>query len=101
MRVFTCGGGAGLPRVDDVFSYPWWEHLRDRFIKYQVSSLPTPSDYDSNGTGASFGRMAVAYGLAIPEPQLGEYRLPDDAGDLTPLRHRMFIPDREELYPRR
>ena len=67
VQVFLTGGGSNLPFVGDVFSHPWWQQLK---VTYPVSALPTPDDFDSGGGRAPFQRMAVAYGLARPKPQL-------------------------------
>ena len=102
VEVFLSGGGAYLPPAKDVFSAPWI-NLTDRYdnkVKYNISSLPTPNDFNDAGTGAPFGRMAVAYGLTIPIPVLSEYVLPNDAPDHTPIINRKVLPDRDDLYPR-
>lgn len=97
VEIFLCGGGANLPHVEDVFSIPWWKNIK---TKYAVSRLPTPDDYDAGESAAPFERMAVAYGLARPTPELEDYVLPDKVGDHTPppLPVREF--DCDELYPK-
>lgn len=100
--VFLIGGGAYLTPAKDVFSVPWiklTEGNSDRIVKYPVSPLPTPDDYNDAGTGAPFGRMAVAYGLTRPIPVLSEYVLPNDSPDHTPIKIRKILPDRDDLYP--
>jgi hypothetical protein len=103
VEVFLSGGGAYLPPAKDVFSEPWiklTEGQTDRKVKYNVSPLPTPDDFNDAGTGAPFGRMAVAYGLTRPIPVLSEYVLPNDSPDHTPVRIKKVLPDRDDLYPK-
>ena len=45
-------------------------------------------------------RMAVAYGLARPKPELEHYVLPDKVGDHTPPQLPVKEFDRDELYPK-
>ena len=98
VEVFVSGGGANLPFIEEVFSIPWWSQLK---IKYPVSSLPAPDDFSAEDSGAPFQRMAVAYGLARPLPELEEYVLPADVPDHTPPPlPRRDLPDRDDLYPK-
>jgi hypothetical protein len=97
VEIFLCGGGANLPHVEDVFSIPWWKNIK---TKYAVSRLPTPDDYDAGESAAPFERMAVAYGLARPTPELEDYVLPDKVGDHTPPPLPIKEFDRDELYPK-
>ena len=78
--VFLCGGGAALPNAEKVFQRAWIE----KWGPHPIKPLPVPRDYD--GKGVPFDRMAVAYGLAIPRPEHGDYVLPNDAPDHTPPR---------------
>lgn len=98
VEVFVSGGGANLPFIEEVFSIPWWSQLEK---KYPVSSLPAPDDFSAEDSGAPFQRMAVAYGLARPIPELDDYVLPGYAPDHTPppLPTRNG-PDRDDLYPK-
>lgn len=98
VEVFICGGGANLPYVEEVFSVPWWNQIEK---KYPVSRLPIPEDYDPGKGNAPFERMAVAYGLARPIPELDKYILPGGAPDDTPppLPMRKEL-DRDDLYPK-
>ena len=97
VEIFLCGGGANLPHVEDVFSRPWWKNIQ---TKYAVSRLPTPDDYDAGESAAPFERMAVAYGLARPTPELEDYLLPAEVGDHTPPPLPIKEFDRDELYPK-
>jgi len=99
VEVFVCGGGANLPYIEDVFSVPWWDSLKE--VRYNVSSLPTPFNYEAEGINVPFERMAVAYGLAHPLPEFGRYILPQEAPDHTPPIIRAPERDHEELYPKR
>jgi len=65
-----------------------------------VSRLPTPDDYDAGESAAPFERMAVAYGLARPTPELEDYLLPAEVGDHTPPPLAVKEFDRDELYPK-
>jgi len=100
VQVFLCGGGARLPRVQEVFSSPWWQNLRNRYVRYPVSRLPTPDDYLPGKSNAPFERTAIAYGLARPKPEFEEYVLPRDAPDHTPPRLPVREIDHEILYPK-
>ena len=97
VEVFTCGGGASLPYIEDIFSVPWWDNLH---VKYPVTGLPTPYNYDPGPSSAPFSRMAVAYGLSIPKPQLDRYILPNDVGDQTPTPLSVRELDHEVMYAR-
>lgn len=97
VEIFLCGGGANLPYVENVFSQPWWQNLQ---VKYLVSRLPVPDDYDPGESAAPFERMAVAYGLARPSPEFEEYVLPAEVGDHTPPPLPVKELDRDELYPK-
>jgi hypothetical protein len=97
VEIFVCGGGSHLPGVDKIFSRPWYPGLK---VRYPVSELPVPEDYDPGESEAPFERMAVAYGLARPVPELGEYVLPGGVGDHTPPPLPVSKRDRDELYPK-
>ncbi|MDO9517209.1 MAG: hypothetical protein Q7J10_04070 [Methanosarcinaceae archaeon] len=96
VEVFVCGGGSNLPYIEEVFSVPWWNSLKE--FRYNVSPLPTPFNYETEGINAPFERMAVAYGLAHPLPEFGGYVLPQEAPDDTPPIIRRPPPDHEDLY---
>ena len=102
VEIFLSGGGANLPPARDVFSDPWYNLVDNNGnkIKYRVSPLPTPDDFNDAGTGAPFVRLAVAYGLTIPIPMLNEYVLTNDSPNQTPIYPRRDLPDRDDLYPR-
>jgi hypothetical protein len=97
VEIFACGGGSNLPHIDKAFSKPWWTNLN---TKYRVSKLPVPDNYQPGKSGAPFERMSVAYGLAIPFPQLDDFTLPDDSPDHTPEPPQLKYFDHEELYPK-
>jgi len=97
VEIFVCGGGASLPHIEEVFSRPWWKNL---YVKYPVSKLPTPDDYKNWKSTAPFERMAVAYGLARPLPELERYMLPAETGDHTPPPLPVLELDRDDLYPK-
>lgn len=100
-QIFLCGGGAKLPYVERVFSIPWeWSDLQTRQVKYPVSKLPTPDDYAAEEMDAPFERLAVAYGLARPIPELEHYVLPSRSPDHTPPRLPVKELDHEILYPK-
>lgn len=98
VEIFVCGGGSNLPQVDNAFSKPWWEHLK---TEYRVSKLPVPDNYEPGNSEAPFERMSVAYGLAIPFPQLDDFTLPGGSPDHTPASPPVIEIDVDELYPRR
>ncbi len=54
--------------------------------------------HDPGDSNALFDRMAVAYGLTYPLPELDRYVLPKDAPDQTPILVREKVRDRDELY---
>lgn len=97
VEIFACGGGSNLPKVDKTFSKPWWANLN---TTYRVSKLPVPDNYEPENSGAPFERMSVAYGLAIPFPQFGDFTLPEDSPDHTPIPPPIPQVDHEELYPK-
>ena len=82
VQVFISGGIANIPSVKSVFSAPWMQQLKN--TRYPVHYLPTPEDYDSANGEVPFRRMAVAYGLSRPTPELGEFILPADCPNHTP-----------------
>lgn len=97
VKVFVSGGGANLPFVEEIFSRPWWKQIE---VKYPVDRLPTPDDFDPGEDKAPFGRMAVAYGLARPVPELEEYKLPSKCPDQSPPQLPLVELDRDDLYPK-
>jgi len=97
VEIFTCGGGSNLPHIKKIFSEPWWRNLH---TNYRVSKLPTPDNYDPGESKAPFERMSVAYGLAIPLPQLDQFNLPDSSPIHTPPPPPMIDIDIDDLYPK-
>ena len=101
VQVFVSGGVARIPSVKTVFSEPWMPQLKN--INYPVDDLPTPEDYDSADRAAPFQRMAVAYGLSRPSPELGEFVLPADCPNHTPdsprIRKNTGVHDGDGLIP--
>jgi len=79
VKVFVCGGGSRLPFVRDIFGRSWYH---DDWGPYEVADLYAPSDFA--GSPADFSRLAVAYGLTTPRPELLTYVLPKDCPDQTP-----------------
>ncbi len=79
VKVFVCGGGSKVPYVGEIFGRCW--HC-DGWGPYEVTPLTAPSDFD--GAPKDFPRLAVAYGLTIPRPELAKYVLPKDCPDQTP-----------------
>jgi len=84
------------------FSIPWTVFYNpDNYfqeIKYTVEKLPFPENYNSGITNAPFERMAIAYGLAIPKPQLEDYKLPAECPDHTPPSPKVYEFDPDEHY---
>lgn len=78
VKVFVCGGGSRIPYVREIFERCW----RPAWGPYEVTALTAPSDFD--GAPKDFPRLAVAYGLTIPRPELAKYVLPRDCPDQTP-----------------
>ena len=97
VEIFVCGGGSNFPHIDKAFSKPWWANLD---TKYGVSKLPVPDNYETGKSGAPFERMSVAYGLAIPFPQLEDFTLPGGSPDHTPEPPPVRVLDHEDLYPK-
>jgi hypothetical protein len=95
VQVLLCGGGSNLPFVEEVFAKPWWDQLK---CTYAVRKIPEPHRYDGGNCVAPFERMSVAYGLAIPKPQLEGYHLPSEVGDHTPVTRTRDIPDAADVY---
>ena len=84
VEVFLTGGGAEVLGAEEIFANPWWQHLSQQHIRYEVTTLPEPDVYDSLDDSGPFSRMAVAYGLTYPGPELGDYTMPGDCPDQTP-----------------
>jgi len=80
VRVFLAGGGALIPEAIETFRDSWVQS----FGSYPCTPLPDPEGFDSLQRARPFVRVAVAYGLTIPAPELGEYILPSDAPDDSP-----------------
>ena len=99
VEVFISGGGSGFSDpAEDIFSRPWrWSNLK---CEYPVRELPEPDNYAAQSCDAPFLRMAVAYGLAIPRPELEEYILPSHTPDQTPAPLPELKLDRDDLYPK-
>ena len=93
VEVFLSGGGAEVVGAEETFASPWWQHLTQKHIRYPVAALPEPDDYDSVDGRGPFSRMAVAYGLTYPEPELGDYTMPRDCPDHTPPPPPIRPPD--------
>ncbi len=85
VQVFVSGGVAKIPSVESVFSAPWMQQPRMQQLRYPVHHLPIPEDYDSADGEVPFQRMAVAYGLSRSAPELGEFVLPADCPNHTPV----------------
>jgi len=95
VKIFVGGGGCKAPFIDQIFSIPWcYPNVQEA---YPIKQLPEPRNYDSLAGKAPFYRMAVAYGLAIPAPQLSNYDLPGECPDNTPPRKNVRdIPDYDD-----
>ena len=93
VEVFLSGGGAEVAGAEETFARPWWRHLSQQYVRYQVAALPEPDDYDSLDGKGPFSRLAVAYGLTCPEPELGDYTMPRDCPDHTPPDPPIRLPD--------
>ncbi len=79
VKVFVCGGGSRIPYVREIFERCWY---CDEWGPYEVTALTAPSDFEGNPK--DFPRLAVAYGLTIPRPELNKYKLPKDCPNQTP-----------------
>ena len=93
VEVFLSGGGSEVAGAEETFERPWWRHLSQQYVRYSVAALPEPDDYDSLDGRGPFSRMAVAYGLTFPEPELGSYTLPGLSPDHTPPPPPIRLPD--------
>lgn len=93
VRVFLAGGGGLIPSAREVFSQSW----QRGWGPYPCTVLPQPEGYDRMGPDVPFARLCVAYGLAIPVPELGTYVMPTEAPTEIPRPspHSMV-----ETYPR-
>jgi len=94
VHVFVSGGGARLPHIRQIFSQPWWRNIRSQ---YPVELIPKPGQYNDK-LNAPFERMAVAYGLAIPQPMLEKYKLPKEAPNHTPAPLPEIDLHHEDMY---
>jgi len=84
VSIFKMGGGAELPGIGATFGVPVPYRLGRRSIHYLTRDIPQPSDF-IGGPETPFERLAVAYGLSLPAPQLADYRLPAETPDHTPI----------------
>lgn len=98
VQVLIAGGGSTIPRIPLEFSESW----RQGWGPYPIRALPRPPDFDTSGGQVPFGRLAVAYGLTRPKPELDAFVLPSDAKDHTPpvLVRRDLSVDGDGRYPR-
>lgn len=87
VKIFVCGGGSRIPYVKDIFKECWY---RPEWGPYEVTALTAPSDFD--GAPKDFPRLAVAYGLTIPRPELAKYVLPKDCPNQTPPLPPVYRP---------
>ncbi|NMC34450.1 MAG: hypothetical protein GYA36_18665 [Veillonellaceae bacterium] len=88
VKVFVCGGGSRIPYVREIFERCWY---CDEWGPYEVTALTAPSDFEGNPK--DFPRLAVAYGLTIPRPELAKYVLPKDCPDQTPPLPPLYRPE--------
>ncbi len=88
VKIFVCGGGSRIPYVKDIFKECWY---RPEWGPYEVTALAAPSDFD--GAPKDFPRLAVAYGLTIPRPELKKYILPKDCPNQTPPLPPVYRPE--------
>jgi hypothetical protein len=85
VQIFVSGGGCHLPGVEYWFKKSWMDlNTQNPWGPYKYSILPEPEEFDTSGNQVPFHRVAVAYGLARPLPELGEFVLPSDAPNHTP-----------------
>ena len=88
-KLFLCGGGSQLPGVQKIFRQAWIPNIRD----FEVQRLLPPDDFDTLSGNVDFRRLAVAYGLTFLRPELGEFTLPADSPDHTPvIRYKKLPP---------
>lgn len=102
VNIYVSGGGANIPSIYNIFRDPWIplqdESDRNVNVVYPVKKLPQPEEYDPGDCRAPFERMAVAYGLTIPKPQLEGYKLPSECPDHTPPSLKVYDFDPDEHY---
>jgi hypothetical protein len=98
VRVLLAGGGALIPAAERVFSASW---MRD-WGPYPTSVVPNPDAYEMPQADAPFARLCVAFGLATPVPEMGNYVLPSDSPDHTPPlpERREATQDGDQLLPK-
>lgn len=82
VQVFLAGGGAALPEATKVFEHGWMA----AWGPYRVRPLPPPDQAGSWAGDVPFGRIAVAFGLSTPRPELGDYSMPAESPNHTPPR---------------
>lgn len=73
VRVFLAGGGALIPESTRVFSQSW----QPGWGPYPTRALPAPGEISAI-------RLAVAAGLAVPVPELGNYQMPNEVSPTSP-----------------
>lgn len=77
VRVFICGGGSALPSVKEIFCKSWMPG----WGPYEIKELAAPREF--RGPEKVFPRLAVAYGLTFPKPEMNRFVLPRDCPDQT------------------
>lgn len=80
VHVFLCGGGSEIEMSEHIFARSWLDRNRFNGLSgpYPVHHFEKPTNYVDPQEQAPFARMAVAYGLSYPEPELGEYGTSED-----------------------
>jgi hypothetical protein len=73
VRVFLAGGGALVPATTTVFSRSW----QPGWGPYPTRPLPEP-DGGTSRAGHPYARLCVAFGLATPIGEIGEYSMPSE-----------------------
>lgn len=86
LNILIGGGGGEIDFYKQAITstYSDFKQASALLPKYEVRSLPTPKDLETNGMSRrEFHRFAVAYGLSIPEGDQPEIRLPSQMVQYT------------------
>ena len=97
VRVFLAGGGALIPEAASVFSQAWMRG----WGPYPTRVVPEP-DTGVARSGLPFARLCVAFGLATPVAELGNYAMPAEVKPMqrVVLPRRSYEQEGDQLLPR-
>ncbi|MBN1998607.1 hypothetical protein JW935_13695 [candidate division KSB1 bacterium] len=103
VKIFTSGGGARIPEINEVFCVPWAEKFQTIFT-YKMIKLPVPDSCDTLNQQVDFNRLSVAFGLCFPKPEIFKCVKPHQCPNQTPIKSKKndrVIEDGGHVLPNR